>query len=77
MASNYKALLRSFQHADSFFPSGTVAISSGLESLNADGVVDTSLLGDFELCANSIGCRDEDRIDIVAGDKLTGEIELK
>ena len=42
MVSNFKRVLRSFQHADSFFPSGTVAISSGLESLNADRVVDSS-----------------------------------
>ena len=42
MASNFKAVLRSFQHADSFFPSGTVAMSSGLESLNVEGVVCTA-----------------------------------
>ena len=42
MASNCKAVLRSFQHADSFFPSGTVAMSSGLESLNVEGIVDSS-----------------------------------
>ena len=42
MVTNFKAALRSFQHADSFFPSGTVAISSGLESLNVEGIVNTS-----------------------------------
>ena len=42
MASNFKAVLRSVQHADSFFPSGTVAMSSGLESLTVEGIVDSS-----------------------------------
>ena len=42
MASNFKAVLRSFQHADSFFPSGTVAMSSGLESLYVEGIVYTA-----------------------------------
>ena len=36
------ALLRTLQHSDSFFPSGAVAFSYGLESLCADGQVTTA-----------------------------------
>jgi len=31
-----QSLLSALQHADSFFPSGSVAFSSGLETLHAD-----------------------------------------
>jgi urease accessory protein len=34
-----RALLAALQHADSFFPSGTVSFSWGLEALRADGLV--------------------------------------
>jgi urease accessory protein len=37
-----RALLAALQHADSFFPSGTVSFSWGLEALRADGLVRTA-----------------------------------
>lgn len=40
--SDLSALLRTLQHGDSFFPSGAVAFSYGLETLCADGQVTTA-----------------------------------
>src|SRR5262245_38482011 len=37
-----RALLAALQHADSFFPSGAVSFSWGLEALRADGLVRTA-----------------------------------
>jgi len=37
-----RALLAALQHADSFFPSGTVSFSWGLEALRSDGLVRTA-----------------------------------
>jgi urease accessory protein len=37
-----RPLLAALQHADSFFPSGTVSFSWGLEALRADGLVRTA-----------------------------------
>ena len=42
MDSDFSSFLRSLQHADSFFPSGTVAMSAGLEALCDEGVVSSS-----------------------------------
>ncbi len=39
MDSDCSSFLSSLQHADSFFPSGTVAMSGGLEALCDEGVV--------------------------------------
>src|SRR5690348_12985619 len=41
-AMDSRALLAALQHADSFFPSGTVSFSWGLEALRADGLVRTA-----------------------------------
>jgi hypothetical protein len=37
-----RSLLAALQHADSFFPSGAVSFSWGLEALRADGLVRTA-----------------------------------
>ena len=56
-----------------FRPGAEGVVNTHGDQIDADGVVDTSLLGDFELCANSISCRDKHRVHIVAREELAGK----